>query len=89
MFDESLPPDATLQPEKQKPKVSLSQDPKQAKVYTYYNDYLHTPIHCHMFNCVCELEGGVVVRRCVCVCVCVCVCLCVCVSVCVCVLSMF
>lgn len=32
IFDESQPPDATLRPEKQKPKVTLAQDPKQAKV---------------------------------------------------------
>ena len=32
VFDESQGPDATLIPEKQKPKVALSQDPKQAKV---------------------------------------------------------
>jgi ADP-ribosylation factor-binding protein GGA len=31
-FDESQGPDATLRPEKQKPKVALSQDPKQAKM---------------------------------------------------------
>lgn len=35
VFDESQPPDATLKPEKQKPKVTLAQDPKQAKVCSY------------------------------------------------------
>ena len=33
VFDESQPRDVTLQPEKQKPKVTLAQDPKQAKVH--------------------------------------------------------
>ena len=35
VFDESQPPDATLKPEKQKPKVTLAHDPKQAKVYIH------------------------------------------------------
>ena len=43
VFDESQPPDATLRPDKQKPKVSLSQDPKQSKVYTIlYSVLFHT-----------------------------------------------
>ena len=40
VFDESQGPDATLIPEKQKPKVALSQDPKQAKVQ-YMANHTH------------------------------------------------
>ena len=32
VFDESQPPDKTLQPAKQKPKVTLIEDPKQSQV---------------------------------------------------------
>ena len=38
VFDESQPRDATLQPEKQKPKITLVQDPKQAKVHCHSMD---------------------------------------------------
>ena len=44
VFDESQGPDVTLIPEKQKPKVSLSQDPKQAKVY--YGESYSRIDHC-------------------------------------------
>ena len=47
VFDETQGADATLIPEKQKPKVALSQDPKQAKVHTetLYIVSLHVSTH--------------------------------------------
>ena len=32
IFDESVPPDRTLEPDHEKPKVSLIEDPKQSQV---------------------------------------------------------
>ena len=35
IFDESVGPDRTLEPEQTKPKVTLVEDPKQSQVYRY------------------------------------------------------